>query len=992
MALKKNQILFVLLFHISVIYSQAPLYYHYTTLEGLASSTVYDIVQDRNGFIWFATLNGLNRFDGSRFITYSMTEGLNSNSLTSLLMGTDGNIYIGNHEKGINVIRNNNIEKYYNETKEKRFNISQLVEAHGIVYAFETYGLIGLIGNSDFSLLRTHPLVVNRLCRSRDDDLIALTSGGLYEIKNKKLEKLHIVNLPAENLYSTTWYKDGSSLIGGNGNIYVVKNKKVIKQYSVRLYEENIIFNLLLDSQQNIWFSIKGKGFYCIPNGSTKIFNIGAQLGLEKTLINSMIQDDEGNIWVATYGKGVYCLNNLHIQNYSDKDGLTNSYINCIQKSESGKIILGTLNGISILDNGVIKPLKYSSGKNVTGYINNFIPSEKYLVVSLTSEKAKSAYAQYKDQKFRFMRFQSFCETNKGLFLFGSTGNNIRIEKDFPVTNNPPFIYAIGNKQIHNRINYIFEDSGKNLWFASNLGVCKLSYEKDEPDISKWNKVLFLDNPVLNSKIVCVYQDKKNDLWFAGSNGIARIRAINDSISSYTNIGGFDLSNSTSITSDKLDRIWIGNMKGVFVYDGYTIRQIDDHSGLASNEVISLLSDRESDKLYVGTSNGLSEIAIKSYDSYKIEPPKIILNKVVSGNTTYLNFTNLTFDRDKNNVTVDISAINYSSPRSLVYKYKLNDVWFETNNSILNFSSLQNGTYNLKIIAKTQNSKWSKPYLLSFVVKPGFTETVWFKAGFFLLLFSLALSAVLWRTKQKTKRISEQIELNERINTLKHEALSAMMNPHFIFNSLNSVQYLINSQRNEEANDYIAMMAKLIRKNLDTAGSGFILLAEEINRLKIYLDLEKLRFQDRFTYEISIGRDVETNFILIPNMIIQPFVENSLWHGIINSGTKGFLTISFNFENVEIDAIIYRSLIIKVTDNGIGINEAKKNKKEDHISKGIQIIEERLKLLSAKMEIPKPIMFEDLSSNDSRSHGTEIIVSLPPPLYKNITPLSSTTN
>lgn len=129
-------------------------------------------------------------------------------------------------------------------------------------------------------------------------------------------------------------------------------------------------------------------------------------------------------------------------------------------------------------------------------------------------------------------------------------------------------------------------------------------------------------------------------------------------------------------------------------------------------------------------------------------------------------------------------------------------------------------------------------------------------------------------------------------------------------------------------------------------------------------------------------------------MIIQPFVENSLWHGIINSGKKGLLTVSFSFEDVDIDSIICRSLIIKVTDNGIGIKEAKKNKsersaqhpsdseKEDHISKGIQIIEERLRLLSTKMQLPKPIMFEDLSSRDNNSQGTEVIISLPPPLYK----------
>jgi len=127
---------------------------------------------------------------------------------------------------------------------------------------------------------------------------------------------------------------------------------------------------------------------------------------------------------------------------------------------------------------------------------------------------------------------------------------------------------------------------------------------------------------------------------------------------------------------------------------------------------------------------------------------------------------------------------------------------------------------------------------------------------------------------------------------------------------------------------------------------------------------------------------------MIPNMIIQPFVENSLWHGILDSGDEGLLSVSFSFENVDIDSVLCRALIIKITDNGIGIKAAKKQKeeesteKEDHISKGIQIVEERLRLLSTKMHIPQPIMFEDLSSRNNISQGTEVIISLPPTLYK----------
>jgi LytS/YehU family sensor histidine kinase len=138
-------------------------------------------------------------------------------------------------------------------------------------------------------------------------------------------------------------------------------------------------------------------------------------------------------------------------------------------------------------------------------------------------------------------------------------------------------------------------------------------------------------------------------------------------------------------------------------------------------------------------------------------------------------------------------------------------------------------------MAKIQNTDWGKPFLLTFRVLPRFVETIWFNLLIISIFILVSLSILTWRLKMDAQKVRNDLELTERINELKHKALSAMMNPHFISNSLNSVQYLVNSKRYEEANDYIAMMAKLMRKNLDTAGSGFILLSEEISRLKLYL-------------------------------------------------------------------------------------------------------------------------------------------------------------
>lgn len=593
----------------------------------------------------------------------------------------------------------------------------------------------------------------------------------------------------------------------------------------------------------------------------------------------------------------------------------------------------------------------------------------------------------YKGIKLHMFDGLSFCKLKNGLFLYGSRSNSIRVQRELIYEKNRSYLfYVFGDSSNVNRVNDIFEDTKKNIWIGTGLGLCKatnLSANK-----AGWKKSFFPSNPVLKSRISSIFQDNKNNVWFAGEKGIANYNIKNDSIKTYTNINGYDLSSSTSLVSDSKNRIWIGNMKGLYLFDGSSIKLLNRQTGLPSDEVFSLFYDDKENFLYIGTSNGIAFLDVNLFDSYVAPLLDVKIISVKAGDSVYTSYNNLVFEPEQEHVYIDFKALSFSSPGSVKYKYKLNGEWRETDHDFLDFISLKNGKYELQIMAKSQNSGWSKPSHLSFRVLPRFVETIWFNLLIIFMVVGLSVYIIIWRLKLNNKKMQDELELTERINELKHQALSAMMNPHFIFNSLNSVQYLINCQRNEEANDYIAMMAKLIRKNLDTAGSGFILLSEEIDRLQLYLDLEKLRFQESFSYEIITATDVETGSIMIPNMIIQPFAENTLWHGIINSGIRGLITISFSFEDVDIESIICRSLIIKVTDNGIGLKEAKKNKKEDHVSKGIQIIEERLRLLSEKMHLPQPIMFEDLSSRNRNSHGTEVIISLPPPLYKIIIPES----
>jgi PAS domain S-box-containing protein len=232
------------------------------------------------------------------------------------------------------------------------------------------------------------------------------------------------------------------------------------------------------------------------------------------------------------------------------------------------------------------------------------------------------------------------------------------------------------------------------------------------------------------------------------------------------------------------------------------------------------------------------------------------------------------------------------------------------------------------------------------------------------------------------KKNKELIEMNKRMNLLQHQALSAMMNPHFIFNSLNSVQHLVNTDRKIEANNYISLMARLIRMNLETASQSFITINEEIKRLELYLTIEKLRCGEKLSYTINTAKKIKPEQTNIPNMIIQPFVENAIWHGIMPSDRKGILVVSFEYEDVIIGNKKLKFLMIRIIDNGIGLKEAQKNKKQGHISKGIKIIRERLEILSKEWGFSAPVYFKDVKKLKSTPEGTEVTLSLPPDLYK----------
>ena len=265
---------------------------------------------------------------------------------------------------------------------------------------------------------------------------------------------------------------------------------------------------------------------------------------------------------------------------------------------------------------------------------------------------------------------------------------------------------------------------------------------------------------------------------------------------------------------------------------------------------------------------------------------------------------------------------------------------------------------------------------MDFTITPPFWLRWWFFALCAAILAGILLGVMRYRKirRQRAEKTHNLI-LRSRMLQFEQQALNANMNRHFIFNALNSIQYSINRQDRTMANKYLTSFAKLIRKNLDASQNDTTTLAEELSRLELYLVLEHMRFKDKFQYSVSIAPEVDTHAVKIPAMMLQPYVENSIWHGILPMARPGRVEIT-------VDRTAEGRTRIRITDDGIGIDHSvgsKNGTERDHISRGIEITKGRADILRklnlADIRIQGP---EQLGGKHG-SAGTQVVIELPSP-------------
>ncbi len=531
-----------------------------------------------------------------------------------------------------------------------------------------------------------------------------------------------------------------------------------------------------------------------------------------------------------------------------------------------------------------------------------------------------------------------------------------------------------------------FEIVNDSIYVVTNLGI--MIFRNDN----------FVNLKEKSELVYCVEKSEDGTIYYGAEEGLfsykngkfKQVEILRDPASNYIDFLNY-----------KDGELYVGTNNGLFILSDLTSNEIKINRFGIEQGVIDLETNLNSGffdnegVFWFGTSSGLMCYQ-KVESNKKSVQPKVVLKSILinyepfeysqysSSTSNDVLPVDLSLPYNKNNIIFEIDGVLLQNSEDLKFQFwieGLRDTWSAlSSNSIISFSNLPAGDYILHLRSVDVEMNISDELIFPFTIKNAFYKTWWFYILASLCIIGIFFVFFRYRLK-RIEEISEKEKLTfkTRLLTLEQQSMNASMNRHFIFNSLNSIQYFINTQDRLSANKYLTNFAKLIRKNLDSATSpeNMISLEDEIERIELYLSLESMRFKDRFEYNIDV-RNIDVESVFIPAMIMQPFIENSIIHGILpNETKKGKIEIVIE--------IINNFLEISIEGNGVGIEKSMSAKNKingDHKSQGMEITSKRIELIQKISESNISLVgpFEVRDSNRSIK-GTKVLLKIP---YENL--------
>lgn len=943
----------------------------FTTADDLPSSVLYKVYSDSRGFLWISGNTGITRFDGNHFLTYGVAEGLADNEVFDIDEDKQGNIWFTT-----------------------LIGIPGYITPSGFVHSFTPK----VFGDSVFVNCFHHDKQNRLWIGDRKNNIFVFQKDTL-------LQKFHLneksrIDAFIEDQHGRMWFTTNNTSL-----IYYFDGNQIKE---LRIYPDDRMFttnhqSILLRSGHIV---IYGYNHFEVIDPNTKKVVYNKEFDAANTgQIIAIYEGSDFSLWIGTTnGINVYARNKNMGYDLTEKEILKGEKITSIVQDFEGHYWFSTINKGLIYKHGY-PVLYFKFADNEQGNTLNLCSSGQYVyagtddgrIYAIKDNKLENIYAP-KDV-FEISRVMASAALPDGSVWFGKD-NGITIIQGTKIV----------KEILIKPVKKIIIDKNGYVWVGTSMSIFKVN-----------SKNYQIETTYPSGRVSAMVGSNSNEIYFSNEKGLNTIK--NGEIKNIFTIAQFGNARISDLDIDeKRQIIWVGTFgRGVFGIKNGTIEfHLDKSKGLLSNLIYAIECTKNGD-LYLGLNKGINRVKeskdgtidiwsidhqngliadeVNDMTHYKgylwastidgicaigeneeaknLSPPKILLNAFYINNERKSSIRNLVLDYDENNIEIELVGIAFQSGKSLKFKYRMEGL--DTNYSysttgVIDYNSLAPGKYTFVAHSiNHQNIESAQSVRISFVIYPAYWQTIWFQLFLGVVLFIIFLCGILVRIRLIKKKEEEKTRLNKMLGELELTALKAQMNPHFIFNSLGSIQNLINRDKKTEANIYLSKFAKLLRLTLDNSDKKEIPLADEINMLELYLGLEALRFNNQFEYKIEMGESVDIYEVKVPTMILQPFCENAIKHGLLPKKSDAVLLLHF-------EAIAGNTLHCTIRDNGIGRvqrEKLKENSVSGHISKGIKITRNRLELVNQIRNRPAEIKITDLYDDAGKAAGTQVDITIP---------------
>ncbi|HEX6846085.1 MAG TPA: histidine kinase [Chitinophagaceae bacterium] len=983
----------------------------YRAKDGLSSNNINVITQDPYGYIWIGTEKGLNRFDGSGFQQFyadSLPESLPEDRVFNLKLINNEELAVltgaGLHIINTKTLQSRNIiipadstidraivNRIFDVAGDKEQNLFILTSAgfyhyHAgtLVFRYDTTTQTGF----GWDLVRA------------DNTVLLSTAHGLYiyDIQKKELHSLadnddplfQQVAKPKQTfrfIYNHENYFAASNANGDDFALFDItkKTRQVIGppiNGSKKIDPNGKVFRL-----NDTLLAISSNPGYCLLHfdRQTGSWNLDTTIYFENIFITALLLDKNNRLWVSTHD-GLYKQNKpggrieqaaLPGDNFSIQRSITGLAV------ANNKVFVATVaDGIYVYSKDSFLLLKHFLFPKGQNFITSLLKvNEDALMTAGTCFLINTRNLDYKkvqaDITKRTGYFRSIMKDSHDRLYFTKYRIDTLYFKD-PSDNKISELFLPELKKLRTPTQ-MAEDADGNIWLGGQ-GLIRLNRRSNKVDLFL-DSFPFIKRPVKEISSNLVF-DKNGKMYFGVfGNGLIIYDLKNKTYSRLTRLDGLPDNVIMSLFLYGNRTLWIATENGLASYDldSKKISSFGASDGMPTdfNSCRTLYFDPVDSLLYADFVS-----AIVRFDPIKLKknqtPPEFFVESIsfTGKDPFYHPDNNVIVSYKYNSAVINLAAINYEDASQQLFAYRLlkkgDESWQEigTQRSIF-LNDLPAGKHNLQVKVYLRNQSWPDQVKeLTIIVRPPFWKTIWF-----YISITLLIAAILYYLHRlRIGQLTQKANVDKQLAQTEMKALHAQMNPHFIFNCLNSIREMILNNENKQASLYLSKFARLIRITLNQSSQQFVSLNDTIDYLERYIEMEKIR-SNHFSYTTRVDEHLQKDEILVPPMLIQPFIENAIWHGAPH---KNSMHINVHFFKNETE------LICTIDDNGVGINESllRRESIAGENPVGIANIRQRIELLNEKYNLQSTLKIEDKSSL-SPGNGTGTLVTLYLPLKTN---------